>query len=132
MCRSGRHVRLCTCDAGNIDRDSFWRLYRSAEIEHLSVVGSFFPAEPTVQDQLIEEKICCDLNSFECFDFEYTPGDGDRLLVSVSGQNFWFIYSDGTRHDEASRWTISGPQFGVSFPDEPQFEGAVATERHGY
>lgn len=78
----------------------------------------------------MEAKICADLNSFRCFDFDYAPEDGDQLQVCISGQQFWFTCDHASFLDEERlQWRMGRPCFGLRFPEEPNFKGLVAVQR---
>lgn len=87
MCDLNGPFKLCTCDS-YIDRTKpHWVLHRFLESKtELQVLGEF--SNPNLYDQYIIKKIKKRLNSYNVFDFDYTPKDGDYLEL------FCNIYSD--------------------------------------
>lgn len=87
MCDLNGPFKLCTCDS-EIDRTKpHWALHRFLENKtELHVLGEF--SNPNLYDRYIIKKIKKRLNTYNVFDFEYTPNEGDYLEL------FCKIYSD--------------------------------------
>ena len=102
MCKTGPHLKLCTCDPSNLG-EYYWRLQRgSSLVETPMWVGSISPPEnlggsPFLSVEcFIGDRLLFDINNSPVFDFSYTPEDGDTLLLSLGGdREFDLVFKDG-------------------------------------
>lgn len=88
MCRTGKTIKLCTCDPDEVDPAASWQLERRHG-QPMSVVGDFIePEAPPIDRQIMLAKILSDLNTTACFDFDYQPEDGDQLHIQFGEDEY--------------------------------------------
>lgn len=96
MCEIGKEMKLCTCVPNGIDaivhhkksrkfkkfrNDFSWKLLKYVGDSSCMMDGMIiFPLDSLSKD-LTNEKMLLDLNSRNCFDFDYQPQEGDNLLI---------------------------------------------------
>ena len=105
MCDFENGFKLCTCTAIDTPKDTtendaptqyIWEL-RVLDKTELCVGKCIFPDEDIGQG-LDEEWVLLNLNLEDCFDFEYTPINGDNLRFFEQGNHYRFlsfIYKNG-------------------------------------
>lgn len=96
MCQTGKEIRLCTCVPNGIDkivhnkksrrfkhlRNEFtWTLEECMGPSKTTMDGMGYRPEETLSEDLTAERMLTDLNSRNCFDFDYQPKEGDNLQV---------------------------------------------------
>ena len=103
MCNPAKHIKLCTC-GDQVPEDNYWELFRPSG--SLYVVGDFVEPEAPqiIVTELLEAKFAADLNQHDCFDFEFTPEDGDILQLTVDGQDFTYLYKTGASAESDRAW----------------------------
>ncbi|MDN3717771.1 hypothetical protein [Vibrio breoganii] len=96
MCKFGDEIRLCTCTEDVDTSKPHWVLFSKNEIQEdrkstnlPKAVGSFAFKPATVS----ESEILSKLNEKNCFDFDYNPKSGDKLLIKFEGVSFQFEFS---------------------------------------
>lgn len=124
MCEEGRIMRLCACDSDTLDEKNMWILYSTERVigrfllpnHRLSaLLASFYIlASPLWLFALLlmwllgkpytakllgvfsnSYLILYQLNSFDVFDFEYVPTQGDVLVVYLNGKRHSFRFERG-------------------------------------
>lgn len=79
MCDIKEGFKLCTCDEVD-EKSTHWKLLRQGEKR------SFVIGEPRIDhyEELLDyHQINTELNQRNCFDFDYMPLPGDRLILYV-------------------------------------------------
>lgn len=128
-------IKLCTCGEV-IPEDSYWELFPGGGIPDIYIVGSFMPLpEPPITTLLLEFKIEEDLNNYSCFDFPYTPKEGDFLRIHVDGISLDYCFFEGSRGDRSGYWSRSSYISPGSTPSEKM--GAISLvnsfmRKHGF
>lgn len=130
MCDYSKGIRLCSCNASEIrfrDPDSYrqsyrgntlvtnkrneriplipiWRLYRHNGPSESNEIGRYLTPDTSLGNGLQQEEIVGQLNARNCFDFDYSPVDGDNLHIqyNIRGATPYlsFIFRNG-------QWEIS-------------------------
>lgn len=77
MCDIRKGFKLCTCNEVD-ESSSHWKLLRLGEEIHIIIGTPVFDTEYTL---LNYDFIESDLNARNCFDFDYTPQNDDRLMI---------------------------------------------------
>jgi hypothetical protein len=115
MCQSGKKIIFCSCknDLKKVVHHKkskrwqeknatfgayLWTLSRFVDYFESMMEGQISePSEKLGQD-LTSEFVLSELNSRNCFDFEYLPIEGDCLSIRMdTGWNFFsFIFREGT------------------------------------
>ncbi|UUC45969.1 hypothetical protein [Flavobacterium cerinum] len=76
-----------------------WQLFRLVgEYKNSSMLGRYILPTDTVGNGLDAEWIALNLNSENCFDFEYDPQEGDTLFIRqnvILGPYISLLYKDG-------------------------------------
>ena len=93
MCDIKEGFKLCTCHEVD-EEETHWKLIRFRD-GIISVIGEV--SEEYYQDLMKYGWIEKELNQRNCFEFECTPQNGDRLLIELKGANeltLCFDYSD--------------------------------------
>ena len=122
MCSPTTYVKLCTCGPDDVDPAASWFLYimeGQAEDRLAHAVGSFvLPKYLPVVQTLLEQRIAGDLNTHNCFDFDYKPSEEDLLQVRLDDQELWFRFT--AQHWEPTDMTMAFVR------GNPNHEGVVA------
>jgi hypothetical protein len=124
MCEQGRVMRLCACDGDTLDEKNMWILYSKRHVIGRFLVANdrlrtlqalfyilVFPLWLFaimilwLLGKLNSSKllgvfsnsylILYQLNSFDVFDFEYVPTQGDVLVVYLNGKKHSFRFERG-------------------------------------
>ncbi|HEY1196565.1 hypothetical protein [Flavobacterium sp.] len=114
MCKSGKEIKLCTCVPNGINtvihhknsrknrkkrRTEFtWTLEKCMGFSKTTMDGMGYMPEKMLTVDLTNEKMVADLNSKNCFDFDYEPNEGDSLRIFTPGGSYEkhlsFIYKN--------------------------------------
>lgn len=114
MCEIGKHIKLCTClPNGDINavvhhkksqnrknRDKHtWTLSRYLGNSEYQMDGMITMPDDMLVGNLNSDFLLQELNSRNCFDFEYSPNEGDNLQVynpvKYASKFLSFILRDG-------------------------------------
>jgi hypothetical protein len=98
MCKQNERLTLCTCeDESEPDRPVLkWKLYKATGPRYQ--MGRAVPPPDTLGQGFTADRVLKDLNSGNCFDFDYVPVDGDSLTIGRDGSNslhLIFSFSQG-------------------------------------
>ena len=107
MCKPGKHLKLCTCAADEIDEQRCWRLYRVDPDPENFIEGELVPPDWTELSMYLEEKFLEDLNIKNVFDFEYEPKDGDVIEITLDDYQFAYEYKGGNFEDAGIGYSFS-------------------------
>ncbi len=130
MCNTTHHFILCSCLEKNDDlvkhnknsrraKKEFeennpdklvWTLYKYEGQAWIGMDGMMVPPAAKLRDEFTAESVLMELNSRNCFDFEYQPNEGDYLALrndtimskraNVDDKYLPFIFTNGA-------WTIN-------------------------
>jgi hypothetical protein len=98
MCESENALKLCTCN-DKIDKSKpYWTLARKIirqNEQELLLVGLYMPSDLYCDERVNQTKkwLVVQLNNTNCFDFNYTPFENDKLMIHLNEQEFEFFYS---------------------------------------
>lgn len=97
MCQTGKEIKLCTCFPATMDkivhhkksrksrnkaRNEFtWTLRRCLGPSEVTMDGMGYMPDKVLSEDLTTESMLVDLNSRNCFDFDYQPHEGDNLEI---------------------------------------------------
>ncbi|QGK74237.1 hypothetical protein [Flavobacterium sp. SLB02] len=103
MCETGKEIKLCTCFPATMDKvvhhknsrksknkrrnDFTWTLERCLGPSKYTMDGMGYLPDKTLSEDLTTEKMLIDLNSKNCFDFDYEPAEGDNLTIYTPENN---------------------------------------------
>lgn len=92
MCSIKDGFKLCTCN--NIKKkDADWILERHVKTHPINdIMGTWIPNFLELDDELRVAKIIDELNSRNCFDFEYKPVAKDYLSFCFNRKNNLWAY----------------------------------------
>ena len=113
MCESINNIIFCSCmkdiprngilhnknsrrNKVKIESEFIWTLYKFEGTNDITLDGFInFPVD-YINDSLTSDVIILDLNSRNCFDFEYVPNEGDNLIIKNRNSNKYlsFIYKN--------------------------------------
>ncbi len=104
MCKLDDGFILCTCsDKKQKSSAPFtWELFRPRYDEpNVSVIGEAGAPYFSREGLLLVDKLREQLNSRNCFDFDYEPEDGDTLVITQSDNEmeYAFTFRDGWSYD---------------------------------
>lgn len=105
MCNSKYNLKLCTCN--DFDKaESSWSLRRFKGSDWMDIEGGrCFVPKYTSANIWLGEKILKELNSNNCFDYDFNPEDGDTLdmILYISNEEipYEFLYV-------TDRWIMEG------------------------
>jgi hypothetical protein len=95
----GELVRIPSKKNDNIPLVYLWRLYRYVgKCEGDAILGHFVMPSEDIGNGLNAEWIALNLNVENCFDFEYTPSEGDNLVIAQNVElspYISFIFENG-------------------------------------
>ncbi|SFD49100.1 hypothetical protein [Flavobacterium phragmitis] len=111
MCENVKEIKLCTCIINDNDtvishkrftkykskkrNDYIWVLERYVGYANTTMDGMIIFPLDTLNESLSTKKMLEELNSRNCFDFEYNPSEGDNLEIFAPGsydRKLSFIY----------------------------------------
>jgi len=97
MCKTAKTLKLCTCN-DKIDKSKpYWTLARKTIKQPNTevIMGEYLPSYSYCDDDFsqTEEWLLSQINEHQCFDFDYSPFQEDKLLVYLAGNKFGFVYS---------------------------------------
>ncbi|XZF14659.1 hypothetical protein ACTHGU_00835 [Chitinophagaceae bacterium MMS25-I14] len=115
MCAPGKKFTLCTCKEVIIHHKNSrkhkngadgmlphftWHLYRYTGTFSSGLDGMLMMPEHSLGTVFTDEEVQQELNSRQCFDFDYQPGEGDNLRVMMVQNKtrssfFSFIFRNG-------------------------------------
>ena len=107
MCKPGKHLKLCTCAADQVDKERCWRLFRVDPGPRDVIEGMIVPPELTELSMYLEGKFLEDLNKENVFDFEYEPKDGDVIEITLDDYQFAYEYKDDKFEDAPVDYSFS-------------------------
>ena len=120
MCQRGLRAKFCTCTGDEplgYPRWELWRSERELDELELLVVGSFMP--PSLDHQLLVDRVLQDLNRPDAFDTDLGFRDGDKLVLH------W-------REDDCMEFRYEGQGWGKSWGSgfrEKSEDGPLAAGR---
>ncbi len=114
MCETGKEIKLCTCFPATMNKivhhknsrksknkrrnDFTWTLKRCLGFSNSTMDGMGYMPDETLSEDLTNEKMLVDLNSRNCFDFDYKPSEGDNLQIFgpeiYGGRHLSFIFEN--------------------------------------
>lgn len=95
MCGLGKKMVFCTCEDGTNGKkiEGYeWSLIRYIGSKETNVRGKIMSPSKDLGNNIEIESILLDLNSRNCFDFEYQPQEMDRLQINTSGNHSRYKY----------------------------------------
>jgi hypothetical protein len=104
MCDSSKGFKLCTCIGGSQqdDKDNKykWRLLRYEGPSMKVIMGKFHFPVSDLGNGLTSQVVVKGLNARNAFDFDYSPSDGDCVLIRLVPEEsrpryMAFIYRGG-------------------------------------
>ena len=107
MCKPGKHIKLCTCAADEVDEKRCWRLIRVDPDPENFILGQLVAPELTELSMYLEEKFLEDLNTENVFDFKYEPKNGDVIEITVDEYQFAYEYKDNKFTDAPFDYSFS-------------------------
>lgn len=106
MCLQDHKLHLCGCSDSSPERmkklfsselkqlkrkEYFhlikWTLYKYIKYEWSDMDGMLFLPTDKITAQLTTEYLCSEMNRGNCFDFEFTPTEGDSIIFEVEHIN---------------------------------------------
>lgn len=114
MCRSGLHVKFCTCSADELLDYPKWELWRpntepALETWNLRAVGSFM--EPALEHELLVDRVLQDLNRSNAFDADIDFRSEDNLIMHWNEDDALIFRYDGRKWSSSS--AIEEPDTGL-------------------
>ncbi|WP_375559570.1 hypothetical protein ACE193_17785 [Bernardetia sp. OM2101] len=104
MCDFDKEFKLCTCEnqetqhrkntrkykKENQNKDTFvWTLYTyKGKLESFMDGMMALPSDKIGKQELSLDYVIHQLNSKNCFDFEYSPKEGDYLVIEIETKNW--------------------------------------------
>ncbi|WP_300486006.1 hypothetical protein [Flavobacterium sp.] len=125
MCDFTKGIKLCSCESGTIkfrEKEVYkksgdqlipvknkkndtipliyiWQLFRFVEeYKDCAMLGRYITPSDSIGNGLDAEWIALNLNCENCFDFDYTPQEGDNLFIQqnvILGPYISFIFKNG-------------------------------------
>ncbi|OHT44215.1 MULTISPECIES: hypothetical protein [Flavobacterium] len=115
MCVNGKEIKLCTCVPNGMDTiihhknsrknrkkrrvDFTWTLEKCMGYSKTTMDGMGYRPEEVLTEDLTNERMLMVLNTNNCFDFDYQPGEGDNLQVfapeNSMRRHLSFIFKNG-------------------------------------
>lgn len=115
MCQNGKEIKLCTCVPNGMDTiihhknsrknrqkrrvDFTWTLEKCLGWSKTTMDGMGYMPEKALTEDLTNERMLVDLNSKNCFDFDYEPNEKDNLQIftpeSSIRRHLSFIFRNG-------------------------------------
>lgn len=115
MCQSGKEIKLCTCVPNGMDTiihhknsrknrqkrrvDFTWTLEKCLGWSKTTMDGMGYMPEKALTEDLTNERMLIDLNSKNCFDFDYEPSEKDNLQIFAPEgsirRHLSFIFQNG-------------------------------------
>lgn len=118
MCKRDHNLKFCSClepkdiELINLHKrlDKFmkkqlpnskepfsWVIYEYKGTEHSDLMGLLNMPSEKIGNDLTQEDVLSSLNNEKCFDFEYSPKEGDNLQINFQRNKYWteflsFIY----------------------------------------
>jgi hypothetical protein len=89
-----------------------WYLYEFVEKHALMMIGRYLLPTSDLGNSLTAEWVLLNLNERHCFDFDYTPKEGDNLIMRakhLAGLHLSFIFREGIwleDHYDAFNYTL--------------------------
>ena len=97
MCETGKEIKLCTCFPATMNkivhhknsrkfknkgRNEFtWTLKECLGHSKSTMDGMGYMPDDSLSEDLTNERMLVELNSKNCFDFDYEPKEGDNLQI---------------------------------------------------
>lgn len=74
-----------------------WTLYKYIGLSKEIEFGRYMLPQSEIGHGLTSEFVAVQLNSKKCFDFDYSPGEGDNLLINnkADWSRLEFLFKDG-------------------------------------
>ena len=97
MCEISKTLKLCTC-SDTIDKSKpYWTLARKTIKQPNTevIIGEYLPSYSYCEGDFAqtEEWLLSQINEHQCFDFDYSPFQEDKLLIHLVENKFGFVYS---------------------------------------
>lgn len=96
MCSTINHLQLCSCSGENVTQEKLyeeargsngkiliWALHKYLGRKESRIMGKIIPAITQLNETITLEFVLEELNTRNCFDFEYTPQPNDKLTIST-------------------------------------------------
>jgi len=110
MCDFTKGLKFCTCDrakdtivhnkksrrnkddSDSLPKEYTWTLDRYITTrDTTNLIGSMTMPRSNLGNGLTEEWVLLHLNTENCFDFDYTPDEGDRLMVQDNDDHYNYM-----------------------------------------
>ncbi|RKR05684.1 hypothetical protein C8C83_5035 [Flavobacterium sp. 90] len=115
MCKTEKEIKLCTCFPATMDkivhhknsrksknkkRNEFtWTLEKCLGPSKYTMDGMGYMPDKVLSEDLTNERMLIDLNSKNCFDFDYQPNEGDNLEIftpeNLNKRHLSFVFRNG-------------------------------------
>ncbi|MEM7375535.1 MAG: hypothetical protein AAF587_43480 [Bacteroidota bacterium] len=104
MCEVSKKLIFCSClekkDGTDLVGEHTWTLNRYIGSKESLLMGKLLPPSNELDSEITVEKIIREMNSRNCFDFDYKPQERDCFQIdngqgSQPYQYFSLIYRDG-------------------------------------
>lgn len=121
MCNLTKEFKLCSCDGDKLSSDEIgWILRRKNESKEIEkIMGKPAIYRLTTKEQETKTAIAKELNTKNCFDFDYTPQEDDFLKIRLEtpkGQWYAFRFLKGAWTEDTStnfdHWRLQLDPFG--------------------
>lgn len=109
MCDFTKGLKFCTCDpvtgnithnkksrrnkdtSGSFPKEFTWTLDRYVTTLETDFIGSMRMPQDNLGNGLSEEWVLLHLNLENCFDFDYIPHEGDRLMIRDKDDSYQYM-----------------------------------------
>lgn len=107
MCDLTKEFKLCSCDGDKLAANEIgWILYRRNVDKTVDIIrGKPFIYQLSSKEENIKTLVGQQLNSKNCFDFEYKPKEDDFLKIRIKkGKTQWYAFRflGATWHEDKS------------------------------
>ncbi len=102
MCEIDNTLTLCTC-ADELDKSQpHWILSRLKPLQ-MQIEGSIEMIDGFQEkDKDVEDSLCAELNSRNCFDFDYKAFNGDELFFNTGSKTLVLEFKSGAWSSQLS------------------------------
>jgi hypothetical protein len=97
MCQLNQGFKLCSCDEDQLKNDEVdWLLYRANQEKPKDYrKGKAVVPRYSEEEEANLNEIALELNQADCFDFEYSPQENDRLQLKIKDHFYAFRFQNG-------------------------------------
>ena len=107
LCTCGEEVKTVTRRKSILARnatepvfpDHFELVWSLFKLGNSNIMGTFLPQKEFLREGLTDQFVLGELNARNCFDFNYTPSEGDGLIITdLQDDNYpemYFAFSEG-------------------------------------